>query len=308
MVFRMLPFTKPSYVRVSKQTIINSYTIDAVGLALDQVLGVVVDDQIALEQIHSTYSIAILPLTRDIRISYEDALFYADCFAYEHEIPTIAYPKAGRVGIEFLLDKRSKRKTRETYFHELDVALESVNALRLGPLGCVEFRHNSSRHLSQHREPVVRLSYRKKYAPVQQEIHLYSLALRQIDPLSEYLYCYRVIESATRSNGLKWLEQNLGHLESARFGILPAIPSDPKKQRRINLFTVLRHRAVTHLRGLLKTMPYDKIASRLYHTNRCGIAHGQSIRRADFATDFNEVYRDGFIIKLMARLAIENKL
>jgi hypothetical protein len=305
---KVLPFSKPSYVGASRQAIVNAYVIDAVGLARDQVLGVVIDDQVALEQIHPTYSLALLPLADDVVISYEDALFYADCFAYEHEIPVIALPRGGQIDIEFLMDRRGKRATREAYFHELAVALESVNALRLGPMGYVEFRYDTSEYLSSTGDPVVRLNYSGRYGLAAQEVHLYSLALRQIDPLSEYLCYYRVIESASRSNGLGWLEQNLGRLESARFGMLSAGPGDPRKRRRVNLFTVLRRRAIARLRNLLNTMSYADIASRLYHTNRCGVAHGQSIRRADFSTDFRDVYLDGFVLKLMARLAIEDKL
>jgi hypothetical protein len=304
----VLPFSKPSYIRASGQAIVNAYVIDAVGLASDTVLGVVIDDEVALEQIHPTYSLALLPLTDDIVISYEDALFYADCFAYEHEIPVIPHPKRGPAEIEFLLDREGKQATRKIYFHELVAALESVNALRLGPLGYVEFRHDTSKYPSLTGDPVVHLNYREKYGLAAQEVHLYSLALRQIDPLSEYLCYYRVIESASRSNGLDWLEQNLGRLEFARFGMLPAGAGDRTYRRRTNLFTVLRRRAIARLRDLSRTMSYANIASRLYHTNRCGIAHGKKIRRADFTTDFGEVYLDSFVLKLMARLAIEDKL
>lgn len=268
----------------------------------------VVDDQVALEQIHATYSLALLPLTNVIKISYEDALLYADCFGFEHEIPSIVYPKGGLVGIEFLLDKRDKRATRETYFHELTVALESINALRLGPLGSVSFRYDTSQYTSVARDPVVHLNYREKYKKARQDVHLYSLAIRQIDPLSEYLCYYRVIESATKSNGLNWLEQNLARLASTDFGLLPATRGDLRKPDKVNLFRVLRRRAVARLRDSLTRMSYATIANRLYFTNRCGIAHGQSIRRSDFSTDFREVYLDGFVLKLMARLAIEDKL
>jgi len=301
-----LPFSTPPYITASKHNIINAYVIDAIGLASDTVLGVVLDDEVALEQIHPTYSLALLPLNDAITVCYEEALFYADCFAYEHEIPTIAYPRRGLPGINFLLDKRGKQTTRQIYFHELSAALESVTALRLGPVGYVQFRYDTSSYPSPDGEPVVHLNYRAKYAHMRQEMHLYSLALRQIDPLSEYLCYYRVIESASKSNGLKWLEQNLPRLESTRFGVLPAGEGDRVYQRRPNLFTILRRRAVNRLWDLIKTLSYADIASKLYHTNRCGIAHGITIRRADFATDFEDVYLDSFVLKLMARIAIED--
>jgi hypothetical protein len=304
----VLPFTKPTYVKSSKQTIRNAYVLGAVGLASDQVFGVVIDNKVALEQIHPTYSLALLPLTDDITISYEDALFYADCFAYEHEIPVIAYPKKWQIEIEFLLDKRCRRDTRKTYLQDLVGALENIISTRFGPLGFVDFRTDILKYPSKTGKPFACLSYSEKYKFVSKEIHLYSFALRQIDPLAEFLCYYRVIESASKSNGLNWLEQNLGRLKFVRFGMLPAGQADNNRKRSINLFTALRHRAAIRMRELLKTMTYEDVAKRFYYTNRCGIAHGHSIRRADFSTDFREVYLDCFVIKIMARLIIEDKL
>lgn len=300
--YAMLPFSKPCQVKASKQTILNAYVIEAAGLASDEVLGVVIDDRAALEQIHPTSSLALIPLTDDIFLSYEDALFYTDCFAYEHEIPAIVGPK-NRFGIEFLVDKWSPRKTKGNYFAELIEVLEHIVSMRLGPLAYVGFRHSSQDGA------IVQLDYTRQYGSVGQEVHLYALALRQIDAFSEYLGHYRVIESATQSNGLDWIQHNLARLSSAQFGMLPVgVEHDsPYRQRRRNLFTILRRRAVNHLQRLSATRSDKDIADRFYGTNRCGIAHGRTIRRSDFSVDFSEVYLDGFVVKLLARLAIEDK-
>jgi hypothetical protein len=306
----VLPFSKPEYVKAPKETILNACTIEAVGLASDSVLGVVIDDKVALEQIHPTYSLALLPLTEDVSISYRDVLFYADCFSYEHEIPVLAYPRKSQIEVDFLLDKRGKRITRDIYLQELMAAMESINLLRFGPVGYVEFRYDTSGYLPSLQKPIVRLDYTRKYKLAAKQIHLYSFALRQLDPMSEYLCYYRALESASGSNGLKWLEENLGRLESVQFGVLPASgdPHVTHRRRRKNLFALLSRRAVTRLKDLSNEMSHAQIAERLYRTNRCGIAHGRSIRRADFSTDFNEVYLDGFVIKLSARLAIEDRV
>jgi hypothetical protein len=304
----MLPFSKPRYVKASKQTIQNSFVICAVGLASDTVMGTIIDNKVALEQIHPTYSLALLPLTDNIKIRFEDALFYADCFAYEHEIPVIPELKGSKMEIEFLIERTGRKDTRSWYSRLLVEALENVVALRLGPLGYVEFRYDTSRFRSLSESPILCLDYSGKYRPARQEVHLYSLALRQIDPLSEYLCYYRVIESASKSNGLSWLEQNLGRLEATRFGMLPTGEGVRMYQRRTNLFTILRRRAVTRLRDLAKNESYADIACRLYRTNRCGIAHGQRIRWSDFTTDIKEIFRDSFVLKLMARLAVDDEL
>ena len=59
----MLPFNKPKYIKASKRTIIKAYVLEAVGLASDEVIGVVIDNKVVMEQIHPTYSIALIPMT-----------------------------------------------------------------------------------------------------------------------------------------------------------------------------------------------------------------------------------------------------
>lgn len=303
----MLPFNVPPYVKASRSRIMNAYTIEAVGLACDEVSEVIVDSKVAMEQMHPTSFIALFPLSDDVDISYADARFYADCFAYEHEIPCIAVPNTSdfrKSGIAFTVEREGKRKTRESYFESLCMAFECINGNRLGPLSWVRCRYNTSVKCKP-----IKVNYTHRYLRVAEAVHLYSLALRQIDPYSEYLCYYRVIENATNSNGRNWLELNLPRLPSASFGRLQ-IGSDGCLHRRLvrrsNLFTLLKHRAVKRLGELQKTKSYAEIADLLYGTNRCGIAHGRSIRHVDFDSDFCEVSLDCFIIKLMARLVIDD--
>jgi len=309
----MLTFSLPPYVKASSRAIENAYVIEAVGLASDEVRGVVVDNKVALEQIHPGYSLALLPLTDDTAVSYADAVFYADCFSYDHEIPTVALPGVlqwKQAGIRFVLWKKGRTgAARDAYRDELAAGLESVNVLRFGPFFSVRFRYQGPVLLpATTGQPAARLKYSSKYRRAEKEIHLYSLGLKQLDPLSEYLCYYRVLESASGSNGKRWLEDNLDRLPSTRFGMLPLSRVRPGSRRRTNLFTILRRRAVPHLRKLQKTMSCAAIARRFYSTNRCGIAHGESIQRWDFGPDFGDVYRDMWVVKLMARLAIADKL
>ena len=311
-----LPFSRPSYVKASKSRIRRAYVIEAVGLAGATVYGVVIDGRVALEPYLNTSSLIVLPLSNGISISYEDVLFYASCLGYEHEIPAIALPKRRlflrQTGVEFLLDKWKRRDVPRTYEEHLVIALDSLISLRFGPLGFVRFRCEKPKLLPAPATPIVRLNYRKKYWGVEKEIHLYSVALRQIDPLFEYLCYFRVIESAIDKQGNKvksWLAKNLGRLEHARFGMLrTGTVGDPEKDRKTNFFTVLKRRAVSRLKALLATHSYEKVAERFYHINRGGIAHGLKIKRLDYSGDFKEVYLHAFVLKLMARLAIEEKL
>lgn len=67
------------------------YMIHARGLAKDQVRAIIVDSKVKMEQIDWFGYIALLLLSGE-KIAYADAQFYADCFAYEHEIPCLAQP------------------------------------------------------------------------------------------------------------------------------------------------------------------------------------------------------------------------
>lgn len=303
----VLPFLPPPHVRASARNISNAHVIEAVGLGSDEVSGIIIDSKVAMEQIHPTYSIALLPLSDDVVVTFADARFYADCFAYEHEIPCIALPNESdfrKSGITFAVSKEGKRRTRESYFGDLCMAMECINSSRLGPLSWIKCRYDTSRRV----EPL-KIDYTLRYQQVAEAVSLYSLALRQIDPYSEYLCYYRVIENMTASNGKNWLEQNLSRLLQASFGRLQ-VGDDGllRRLRKPNLFVLFKRRAIKRLNELQATRSNAKIVDLLYKTNRCGIAHGQSIRHADFDSDFREVSLDCFIVKMMARLAIDDKL
>ncbi len=47
---------------------------------------------------------------------------------------------------------------------------------------------------------------------------------------------------------------------------------------------------------------------RPYKDNRCGIAHGKEVKRADFGDDFREIVNDLKLIRFLARLTIDGRI
>jgi len=190
--------------------------ICACGLASDTLGEVTIDDKVALVQPHPESTLYLCPLASNLHPSYQQAWFFSDCIAYEHDIPTIVYPMASelrRFGYRFVhygptkprkvhvvsvgkmgntnddVKTHAKRPlgaeltTRAFYLPTLIRILEEIRELRHGPLTFVLFRHYDNHDR-------IDLPFTKKYGPVAQEIHLYATALRQADALSEYLAYY----------------------------------------------------------------------------------------------------------------------
>jgi hypothetical protein len=304
------------------------YELCAFGLASDSIHDIVLDDSVALIQSHPEARIYLCPLTGKPQPTESDAWYYADCIAYEHDIPAIILPTrgdidrfryryahSGRTTPEIVpvsnLDNdrttwytrrglSAKQAVKEFYFDSLCSILENVRELRQGPLTYVHFRYENW-------DGRFNLAYKSKYSTVAQEIHLYSVALRQADSLGEFLCYYRVIECASRSNGKNWIASSLDKVSTHDFGRITIEHDLAHKPR--NLLTIWQSKARQRLLVLRQRLgSYIEIARYLYKTNRCGIAHGGKIVRADITPSYFEVVRDTYVLKLLARLAIDRKL
>jgi len=303
------------------------YELRALGLAPDSVGDIVLDHTIALVQPHPSADICLCPLIGKPQPTESLAWYYADCIAYEHDIPVIVIPTRGdfeRFGYRYAHSGRTtpemvyvnhlngravrhtlpgisaERAVKQNYCASLCSILENVRQIRQGPNTLVHFRHKS-------RGVTLNLAYTSKYSVVVQEIHLYSVALRQADSLGEFLCYYRVIESATQSNGKTWIASSLGELSAHNFGRIVIAHDFVSRPR--NLLSIWRSRALRRLSALRQKLgSATEIASYLYHTNRCGIAHGKAIVRADITSSYFDVVRDTYVLKLLARLAIDQKL
>jgi len=303
------------------------YSLYPFGLGSNTVGDVTLDGAVALVQSHSSVELYLCPLAGKPQPSESVAWYYADCIAFEHDIPVIVLPTRGdfeRFGYryafsgtsprqQFIVHHPTRRTTKRTipavsakgavkdfYTDQLCSILEEVRGLRHGPLTFVFFRHRGI-------DTTIDLPYSVKYGKAAQEIHLYAVALRQADALGEFLCYYRVIESATDSNGKTWVATAPDRLRSRDFGqILIAHELVPRTR---NLIAIWRRRALHRLSSLRKEhgSPIE-IAKYLYRTNRCGIAHGRDIIRADITPSYFTVVRDTYVLKLLARLAIDQRL
>lgn len=249
------------------------------------------------------YDFFVLPKSRSEHPSFGELVFYTNCLAYDHDLPTLLLPAHGRVPVE-PLRHHGLRHTREQYCHEQCVVLESLGGLKWGSLQCVEFRWGDS-------DRAVDLSYSPKYGSAAKELSLYSLALRQFDPLSEFLHYYRIIESLDRGNGKKWIQANMSRIHTFDFGFLEFEDGSDfgRNKRRVNLFQRYRRRAKERLKQLRSVLESQPIEEYFYSVNRCGIAHGKNdLRHYDFSTTVADIWNDVYIIKLLSRIAIQDKM
>ena len=279
------------------------YFIDIVGMASDCVGSVTIDDRYALIQVHPTYSVAISPEVGEEHPTFREIVFYTNCMAYEHDLPAFITP-VNRKALILPIERGRKKYINDSYYQSVAVAYEALNCIRLGPLGFVYFRWPGF-------QKDVDIPYKKKYSGVAKELSLYSTALRQLDPLSEFLCYYRVIESVTGTNGKEWISKNLCRLKEYDFGFL-AYGTEAQRiprRRRTNLFSIYKRRALARLNDLNSRLGGKSLADYFYHENRCGIAHGKrNIKEYDFKYNIEEVSRDAYILKLLSRIAIEDKI
>jgi len=279
------------------------YFIDMIGMASNCIGSVTLDGKYALVQVHPTYSITIEPLSGVEYPEFEEIVFYANCLAYEHDLPVFILPVKKKALIRPIEKGRSKY-INDSYFESMGMACEAIKAIRLGPLGYVYFRWPGF-------NKEVDLRYANIYSGVAKELILYSAALRQLDPLSEFLGYYRVIESVTGKNHKIWITENLLRLKSYNFGFLEFgvdFPP-PQKKQRTNLFSIYRRRALSRLKDLNNKLKERNISEYFYNENRCGIAHGKSkVKEYDFKYNIIEVSKDNYLLKLLSRIAIEDKI
>jgi hypothetical protein len=176
---------------------------------------------------------------------------------------------------------------------------------------------------------LVHLDFSKRYRRVPQALHLYNAALRQTDPLGQFLNYYRIIENLSHANGKAWVEECVATLPDYKINIFAehAVPGP----RRVSLIQCVGHEARKHWRKkrlyerakvynftevmragalgrideLKSTHTHQQIAKRFWNTNRCGISHGNAIRRHDLDTDFREILADTKLVRFLARVIIE---
>jgi hypothetical protein len=263
--------------------------------------------------------------------TYFEALFYADCISYEHDLPSMVYPSKGEVAsflyryaysgptkpqeISILKEETGtitkmirkpfdpREVARNSYIDQVIAILELTRELRHGPMTFILFRTYDN-------EGATDLPYSARYGSLSKELGLYASALKQPDALSEYLFYYRIIESVSQSNGKQWIEDNLGRISTSKFGrVAIAHEMDEYSAKPKNLLSIYRRRALIRYQKLLRRLGTNKAISRyLYEVNRCGIAHGKgSVLKSQLLPSYFEVGKDSTILKMLTRIAIDER-
>jgi hypothetical protein len=273
-----------------------------VGMSSSGIGDVTVDDKYALIMVHPSNSIAVAPPVGEEHPTFREIVFYTNCLAYEHDLPAFIWPFRKKALVQ-PIERGRKKYIDDSYYQSLGVAYEGLNSIRLGPLGYVNFRWPGF-------QKEVDIPYTKKYSTVSKELSLYSTAVRQLDPLSEFLCYYRVIESTTGTNGKDWISKNLNRIEKYNFGFLE-FGTDARnglRLRRTNVFSIYRKRALERLKELKGKLDGSSVSDYFYNENRCGIAHGKrNIKEYDFKYNIEEISKDAGILKLLSRIAVEDK-
>lgn len=147
------------------------------------------------------------------------------------------------------------------------------------------------------------------FMPASKEIHFYSMALRQYDILAEILCYYRIFESISPGSHFSLLNECIQQIASYKINPLYIFNTqEPYGTNPQDVFVLIKKRAIKQIRKLNRSEIIN-IGEYLYKNERCEIAHGKKSNRvSDFGIDYFESYNNVFIMKLAARIAIENKL
>ncbi len=303
------------------------FPIVVCGLNAEQADGLVIDDRVVLHNDHPSGILWTLPLVKSPQVTLEDALFWADCLAYLHDSPAFVRPAfeeferykyryvnggtqqgavltlvdEARDSVSYRPIKPFQPGTLEQtffirdYLHCLEMARES----RHGPLTFVDF---NQRHGDQ-------LPLRDLYSVAARSIHLYAVGLRQMDHSSEYLCYYRAIESHTGNNGKRWIGESLRDLKSLTEDRIFVHHSEYPGADPVDAIAFYMFRAQERIDELLiKWRDPAGVAKYLYNTNRCGLAHGHHIVPVNFDSSYFELAADVCVVKLLARLAVEEAI
>ena len=238
-------------------------------------------------------------------VDFSDIAVLADAFSYHHDLPTFIRSYVKQEGYLFkplvgdwngdkLLDER-------IYYSNLIESYQSILNIKIN--GDILFKwykcydENTNIELSS------------ICAKAGKEVQLYSMALKQIDPLTEYLCYYRIFESLSQNNGKSWIADNIDKISSYDFGNLEIKYSacDYKFETEY-YFKLCKERALKRIKDINEDRTL--VADYLYHTVRCGIAHGKdaNVITYDFNDNLKNVAEDIYIVKLLARIGIEEKI
>jgi len=147
----------------------------------------IIDETYALvEADESAPLLALCPRVWSKHSSIEDAAFFAHCLSYLNDTPVSLWPARGqRRALQQPIAGR--RVKGDAYYQHLGAMMDLVHGARIGALGNFEFLCDANK------DPL-RLPLTKRYGHVKDAVAMYAFALRQADPISEFLHYYRILE------------------------------------------------------------------------------------------------------------------
>lgn len=244
-------------------------------------------------------SLAILPGSEEGPLAtLEDAVWIADCIAFDHDAPIGVRPGGSNTRIPFPYEPIHPFPDRDStlwYFDNLHSSYSAAAEARFGDSYCLRYGEEDRSAPST--------DFATRFADHEQQLVLYSMATRQADVLAEFLCLYRVLEAADQSNGVTFATQELGSILEHDFGELAVMET---RDAWTNAFDVYKRRASVTLEELRSRSMTDEDISRYLYSIRNSLAHGkEGPRVSDFGARVEEAVSALPILKLIARIAVE---
>ena len=284
------------------------YFIELIGIYELSQFHAIIDDVYLCYHLRGRNTVAIEAPIGSESIPLEQALFYSNAFAYEHEVPTLIRPlhwKAKVVVEPAIKSWKGCRGTRvrwkaDQWFESMQVIYEELASIKHG-VHSVGYKYESLEELAN-------IPFTNKYGSLSKEISLYAGALRKADPLSEYLNYYRIIESISGGKGIEWIDLKIKKIKSHDYGSI-YLYGNPSQKRKSDLLKIYKKRALSSIDKLRTTKRRPTVGEHLYGVNRCGIAHGRDgVVELDFDDSTRNISEDTYIIKMLARMAIDESV
>lgn len=305
------------------------YELSMNGLFADTVPDVDIDKRFQLVQPHPLSSIFVCPIVPSKQPTIEEIWDINDFLSFRNDIPSIPIPESTsfrNFEYEYLYGRAKHQKqltlhnfddgTKTTQIvnphkkYELENStfiesqlniLSEVVSIKFGPLAGVLF------YLQEQNKTTIDST--KEFKPACKEIRFYAMAVRQSDFLSELLCYYRIFESILPNDHYGLLNQCMDRIPTYNFGkVKIRNQAEDYQVAPQNLFTLMRRRATKQIKKL-SSRGIQNIGEYLYKNERCEIAHGKVSTRVSYlGRDYFESYNNMLILKLAARIAIEDKL
>lgn len=236
-----------------------------------------------------------VPASGETRMSLENAVFFADCIAFDHDSPVQVRPLVGSVEATVaLIDPITPDLGAHpglNYYDATSQALATAHEIRVGQPVALRYDEEANP------EP----DFRTRFAFTGDALGMYAMALRQSDPLTEYLCLYRILEGPDSDNGKAFVRRRLPDLATFDFGHLGTGDAFGPS---IDVFEEHRARAIARLGALHASFGDEEIAKRLY-LQRNGLAHGKgNVLTNDLDVTLRNIVDDLPIVKLLARMVV----